>query len=69
MGLILIIYAELIRHYSQKWEIEKDNRKWEDFDEYEDIRNDLGVIDGNVTAIPKKKNRKRNHPSHQKHRY
>lgn len=69
MGLLLTIYAGLIDHYTKKWEAEKEEQKWENFDNYEDIRTELGVTDGNVRAIPRKKNQKRNHPSHHKHRY
>ena len=62
IGIVLALYGELASHYTRKWEKEMDIRKWETWDRYEEMRDEMGVSAG-TEKIPKRKRR----PPRRKH--
>jgi hypothetical protein len=57
----MIIFAEMIRRKEPEWQRNKDAKKWDDWEKYEEMRENLGhAVD--IERIPRRhKPRKKHH--------
>ena len=65
--MLLGIYAELLRHYKVKWHNDKIDLKYREWEEGQELRQDMGFDDKTVRKIPKR--RIKNNASRKKHGY
>lgn len=65
--LILKVYADLLTHYEKKWENDKIDRKYQDWEKGQEMKEDLGYDKENFRRIPKR--RIKNKAARKKHGY
>ena len=56
------IFITLLEHYKKKWRAEKEQKNWEDWERYEEMREDMDVVTNKTrilrpNKIPRKKHR------------
>lgn len=48
--ITLMIFSRLLMQYTPKWKKQKESRNWQKWEQYEDMREDMGV-ETNTTKI------------------
>lgn len=66
-GLLLTVYAAFIDHYEKKWKSDRIDRDFQDWENGQEMRKDLGYDDRTFKRIPKRKIK--NQAARKKHGY
>lgn len=55
ISIIMAVYSKMLDHYQQKWESDKVEKKYQDWERGLDMKKDLGYSEENFRRIPKRK--------------
>ena len=64
---VLCVYTKLLNHYDKKWKDERIDRKYQDWEKSDEMKDDLGYSAENFRRIPKRKIKSR--AARKKHGY
>lgn len=67
IGLVLGIYSDLLSHYKTKWHHDRIDKRYQEWEEGQELRQDMGFDDKTVQKIPKR--RIKNNGARKKHGY
>ena len=55
IGIVLVVYGEMLNHYEKKWKNERIDDKYESWIKSQEMREEMGFDNSTFKHIPKRK--------------